>query len=71
MLTKDENLVSVAVAVQYRIGDLKEYLFNVSNPQESLHQATSSALRQVVGKPHLTNLLPRGEKPGVIMYRIP
>ncbi|HBI21332.1 MAG TPA: protease modulator HflK, partial [Legionella sp.] len=45
MLTKDENLVSVALAVQYRIGDLQAYLFNVSDPEESLQQATSSALR--------------------------
>lgn len=49
MLTSDENLVSVALAVQYRIGDLKDYLFNVANPEESLQQATSSALRQIVG----------------------
>lgn len=60
MLTKDENLVSVAVAVQYRIGDLQEYLFNVSDPQESLQQATSSALRQVVGKTTLDQVITEG-----------
>ena len=31
MLTKDENLVSVAVAVQYKIGDLQDYLFKISD----------------------------------------
>jgi membrane protease subunit HflK len=62
MLTKDENLVSVAVAVQYRIGDLEEYLFNVADPQESLQQATSSALRQVVGTTTLDQLITEGRE---------
>jgi membrane protease subunit HflK len=60
MLTKDENLVSVGVAVRYRIGDLSEYLFNVADPQESLQQATSSALRQVVGTTKLDQVITEG-----------
>ena len=60
MLTKDENLVSVALAVQYRIGDLQAYLFNVADPEESLQQATSSALRQVVGTTTLDQIITEG-----------
>jgi len=62
MLTQDENLVSVAVAVQYRIGDLEAFLFNVSDPQESLRQATSSALRQVVGNTTLDQIITAGRE---------
>jgi membrane protease subunit HflK len=62
MLTKDENLVSVSVAVQYRIGDLQEYLFNVADPQESLRQATSSALRQVMGTTTLDKIITEGRE---------
>lgn len=62
MLTRDENLVAVSLAVQYRIGDLKEYLFNVANPEESLKQATSSALRQVVGKTTLDEMITKGRE---------
>ncbi|MDP3560077.1 MAG: FtsH protease activity modulator HflK [Legionellaceae bacterium] len=62
MLTKDENLVSVSLAVQYRIGDLKAYLFNVSDAQESLQQATSSALRQVVGQTTLDQIITEGRE---------
>ena len=36
MLTKDENIVSVELAVQYRIDNPKDYLFNVDSPLESL-----------------------------------
>lgn len=60
MLTKDENIVSVAVAVQYRIDNAKDFLFNVVDPIRSLEQATASALRQVVGHNTLDNLLTTG-----------
>ena len=62
MLTKDENLASVAVVVQYRIGDLEDYLFNVADPEEGLQQATSSALRQVVGTTTLDQLITEGRE---------
>lgn len=62
MLTRDENLVSVSLAVQYRIGDLEQYLFNVANPEESLQQATSSALRQVVGTTTLDQIITEGRE---------
>lgn len=62
MLTTDENLVSVSVAVQYRIGDLQAYLFNVADPQESLQQATSSALRQVIGTTTLDKIITEGRE---------
>ncbi|MCE0724702.1 MULTISPECIES: FtsH protease activity modulator HflK [Legionella] len=62
MLTRDENLVSVSLAVQYRIGDLEDYLFNVANPEESLQQATSSALRQVVGTTTLDQMITEGRE---------
>lgn len=62
MLTKDENIVSVSVAIQYRIGNLRDYLFNAANPQESLQQATASALRQVVGHSTLNEIIAEGRE---------
>ncbi len=54
MLTKDRNIASVGIAVQYRIGDgeddVRSYLFNVVNPVHSLRQSAESALRQVIGQ---------------------
>jgi membrane protease subunit HflK len=60
MLTKDQNIVDVSVAVQYRIMDPKAFLFNVSNPLTSLQQATASALRQVIGNTNLDDILTTG-----------
>jgi modulator of FtsH protease HflK len=49
MLTKDINIVEVEIGLQYRIIDPEDYLFNLSNPNEALLQASESALRQVLG----------------------
>lgn len=60
MLTKDQNIVDVAVAVQYRVSDARQFLFNVKNPNISLQQATASALRQVIGNTTLDQVLTTG-----------
>ncbi len=62
MLTKDENILSVSMAVQYRILDPKKFLFNVDTPIASLQQATASALRQVIGHTSLDNILTIGRE---------
>lgn len=70
MLTSDENLVAVSIAVQYRINDLQQYLFNVANPEESMQQATSSALRQVVGTTTLDQIITEGREVWGTEYKI-
>jgi len=50
MLTRDENIVNLKVAIQYRISDPAEYLFNFRQPDDTLKQLAESALREVVGK---------------------
>lgn len=62
MLTQDGNIVSVKIQVQYRISDLKDYFFHVVNPIVTLHQAASSALRQVVGRMNLDPILTTGRE---------
>jgi len=57
MLTKDENIVSVEVAVQYKVNNLEDYLFNVVDPTHSLQEATDSAIRQVIGESRLDDIL--------------
>lgn len=60
MLTKDENIVNVSLAVQFRIDNARDFLFNVVDPGASLQQATASALRQVVGQMTLDSILTSG-----------
>ena len=49
MLTGDENLIDLAFAVQYRVNQPENFLFNVAAPEESMAQAADSAMREVVG----------------------
>ncbi|VEJ08949.1 FtsH protease activity modulator HflK [Actinobacillus delphinicola] len=60
MLTQDENMVKVAMTVQYRVEDPAKYLFSVTNPNESLMQATDSALRYVIGNMNMDEILTTG-----------
>lgn len=62
MLTKDENVVTVAMDVQYRVADPYKYLFRVTNADDSLRQATDSALRAVVGDALMDSILTSGRQ---------
>lgn len=60
MLTSDENVVSVEMNVQYRITNPERYLFSVINADDSLRQATDSALRGVIGRSTMDRILTEG-----------
>ncbi len=60
MLTRDENIIQVELAVQYQVRDAKEYLFEVRDPDYTLQEATESALREVVGSISMDEFLSGG-----------
>ncbi|MCG8707607.1 FtsH protease activity modulator HflK [Brenneria sp. 4F2] len=60
MLTSDENVVRVEMNVQYRVTEPARYLFSVTNADDSLRQATDSALRGVIGKYTMDKILTEG-----------
>ena len=49
ILTRDENIIQVELAVQYQVKDAQDYLFQVRDPDTTLREATESALREVIG----------------------
>ena len=57
VLTRDENIVSVEINVQYRIGDAQLYLFGTRNADDVLKEATLSAVREQVGRSDLDTVL--------------
>jgi membrane protease subunit HflK len=57
MLTEDENIIDVKFAVQYRLKDASEYLFNNKDPDASVVQAAETAVREIVGKSKMDNVL--------------
>lgn len=70
MITGDENIVDVQVVVQYRISNLRVFLFEVDDPGdpdrgivsgnpdgETLRDITETAVRQVVGARNIDDVL--------------
>jgi len=60
MLTQDENIVDVRLAVQYQIEDPRAYLFNVLDSESVLVQVVESAARETVGKSTMDFVLTEG-----------
>ena len=57
MLTKDENIVDIALEVQFRIQDAADFLFQDADPGGTIHGAMESSLREVVGKSRLDDII--------------
>jgi membrane protease subunit HflK len=60
MLTRDENIVSVDLVVQFRRTDPKAFLFNMRDPEKTLTNVTGSAIREVIGRNLLDFILTDG-----------
>jgi len=67
MLTRDENIVQVEVAVQYQVRNAQEYLFQVRDPDYTLQEAAESALREVIGGIKMDDFLSGGR--GIIVQQ--
>ncbi len=50
MLTADENILDIELAVQYNISDAFGFLFNVRNPDLTVQQVAESAIREAIGR---------------------
>ncbi len=62
MLTEDENIVNVDLSVQYTVGDSRDFLLAVRDPELSLNHAAESALRHVVGSSDMHSVLTDGRE---------
>ena len=61
MLTGDENIVDMDLIVQYKVKDPVNYLFNVYNIPKTVKDATEAAIREVVGKNNIDEILTTGK----------
>lgn len=57
MLTEDENIVDIRFTVQYRLKDARAYLFENFRPDEAVVQASESAVREIVGRSKVDQVL--------------
>jgi modulator of FtsH protease HflK len=57
MLTQDENIVDIRFTVQYRRANARQYLFENRNADEAVVQAAESAVREIVGRSRVDQVL--------------
>jgi membrane protease subunit HflK len=62
MLTLDENLVDLNIAVQYRRVEPIAFSFNVRDPEETLGEVSESAIREIIGRSRLDFVLEEGRQ---------
>jgi len=60
MLTQDEALVDIELAVQYRRADPVKFAFNVRDPEATLGEVSESAIREIIGQSTLDFVLEAG-----------
>ncbi|MGI4982291.1 MAG: FtsH protease activity modulator HflK [Janthinobacterium lividum] len=62
MLTSDGNIIDVRFAVQYRIKDASDFLFNNADAEANVAQAAETAVREIVGKSKMDYVLYEGRE---------
>ena len=60
MLTDDENIVDIQFAVQYRLKNATDWLFNHRSRENMVRQVAETAIREVVGKSKMDFVLYEG-----------
>jgi modulator of FtsH protease HflK len=60
MLTKDENIIEIDMAVQYKIASVEDYIFKVREPGDTLRQAAETSIREVIGSSTMDHVLTSG-----------
>lgn len=57
MITGDESLVNTETVIQYKITNVRDYLFNVDNPEGTLRNAAVASIRRIVANHTMDQVL--------------
>jgi len=63
MLTGDENIVDIDFQVVWNINDAARYLFNLSDPPQTIAAVSESAMREIIAQSDLAPILNRDRGP--------
>lgn len=69
LLTKDENIIDVELAAQYRVKEAENYLINVRMPDATLREVVDSAVSEIVGQNTMDFILGDGRSAVVTMTK--
>ena len=59
MLTRDQNIVDIEFQVVWRVGDAADFLFNLSDPADTIRAVSESAMRDIIARSELSPILNR------------
>jgi membrane protease subunit HflK len=62
MLTDDENIIDIQFAVQYRLKDASQWVFNIRDQEETVKEVAETAIREIVGKSKMDFVLYEGRE---------
>jgi len=62
MLTGDENIVDIDFQVQWQISDIKDFVFNLEEPELAVRKASESAMREIIARTPIADALSDGKK---------
>lgn len=57
MITGDQNIINIVYAVRWRLRNAEAFLFQISDPEGTVRDATESAMREVIGRSTLNNAI--------------
>ena len=61
MLTGDENIVDIQFQIQWQIADIKDYVFNIAEPNQSIRKSAESAMREIIARTPIAQALSDGK----------
>lgn len=62
MLTDDENIIDIQFAVQYRLKNAADWMFNNRDQEELVRQVAETSIREIVGKSKMDFVLYEGRE---------
>lgn len=62
MLTGDENIVDIEFQIQWQISDIRNFVFNITEPNLTIRKATESAMREIIARTPIASALSDGKE---------
>ena len=62
MLTDDENIIDIQFAVQYKLKNAADWVFNNRDQEETIRQVAETAIREIVGRSKMDFVLYEGRE---------
>ena len=62
MLTGDENIVDIDFQIQWQISDIKDFVFNLEEPELAVRKTAESAIREIIARTPIADALSDGKR---------